>query len=184
MTDPATYPLRVFPSKEDGGFIAEAIDLPGCSAFGETAAEACAELQDAISAWIDAANTAGNVIPEPMNVAVASSYSGRLAVRLPRLLHATLSQQAREEGVSLNSYLISVLAEGAANARYAYAYKAGVKNLFFAKTEQHSIIISNVALHNEWFQSYPGNTILASVSESSNVPYIVATASQLEYKHG
>jgi predicted RNase H-like HicB family nuclease len=50
---------------ESEGFIAEAIDLPGCSAFGETQSEAIVELQNAIKAWIAAATAAGNAIPPP-----------------------------------------------------------------------------------------------------------------------
>jgi predicted RNase H-like HicB family nuclease len=65
VIDPSRYPAKVFWSDEDEGFIAEAIDLPGCSAFGETQSEAIAELQDAIRAWIAAATAAGNQVPQP-----------------------------------------------------------------------------------------------------------------------
>jgi predicted RNase H-like HicB family nuclease len=65
VIDTSRYPARVFWSDEDEGFIAEAIDLPGCSAFGETQSEATIELQDAIKAWIAAATAAGNAIPPP-----------------------------------------------------------------------------------------------------------------------
>ncbi|MFL5213269.1 MAG: type II toxin-antitoxin system HicB family antitoxin [Microvirga sp.] len=63
--DTSRYPARVFWSDEDEGFIAEAIDLPGCSAFGDTQSEAIIELQNAIKAWIEAATAAGNAIPPP-----------------------------------------------------------------------------------------------------------------------
>ena len=59
------YPAEVFWSDEDGGWIAVAPDLPGCSAFGESRPEALEELESAIEAWIDAARAAGNAIPEP-----------------------------------------------------------------------------------------------------------------------
>jgi antitoxin HicB len=65
VIDTSRYPARVFWSNEDDGFIAEAIDLPGCSAFGETQGEAIAELQNAIKAWIAAATAAGNEVPQP-----------------------------------------------------------------------------------------------------------------------
>ena len=65
MTNVERYPAQVFWSDEDGGFVAIATDLPGCSAFGETQHEALAELQDAIAAWMEAARSAGNPIPEP-----------------------------------------------------------------------------------------------------------------------
>jgi predicted RNase H-like HicB family nuclease len=44
------YLIEFFWSDEDQGFIAIAPDLPGCSAFGDTAAEAVRELEDAQSA--------------------------------------------------------------------------------------------------------------------------------------
>jgi predicted RNase H-like HicB family nuclease len=65
VTDTNRYPAQVFWSDEDEGFVAVATDLPGCSAFGDTQEEALAELRDAIEAWIEAAKSAGNAIPEP-----------------------------------------------------------------------------------------------------------------------
>ncbi len=63
MTEAQRYPAHVFWSEEDEGYIALAIDLPGCSAFGDTRSEALAELQDAIAAWIEAQRSAGNFDP-------------------------------------------------------------------------------------------------------------------------
>ena len=59
------YLIEVFWSDEDQGFIAIAPDLPGCSAFGETAAEAVRELDEAPSAWIQACQSSGDPIPAP-----------------------------------------------------------------------------------------------------------------------
>jgi predicted RNase H-like HicB family nuclease len=65
MIEADRYPLQVFWSDEDEGFIAAAPDLPGCSAFGETQAAALSEMQDAIAAWVEAMTAAGNPIPAP-----------------------------------------------------------------------------------------------------------------------
>jgi predicted RNase H-like HicB family nuclease len=62
------YPAQVFWSDEDNGFIALALDLPGCSAFGETKTQALEELDDAIEAWIAAATRAGNPVPKPSKI--------------------------------------------------------------------------------------------------------------------
>lgn len=59
------YPIEVFWSDEDQGFIAIARDLPGCSAWGETENQAINELHDAADAWMKAARTTGRAIPEP-----------------------------------------------------------------------------------------------------------------------
>lgn len=57
------YPVEVFWSEEDGGWIAIAPDLPGCSAFGESRPEALKGLEPTIEAWIEAAKAAGNPVP-------------------------------------------------------------------------------------------------------------------------
>jgi predicted RNase H-like HicB family nuclease len=110
VADPSRYPIEVFYSEDDGGFIAVAKDLPGCSAFGKTAAEAAAEIQDAIKAWQQAAKAAGNPIPEPSrHVDETILPSGKILLRIPRSLHASLIECAKIESVSLNQYLMSVL---------------------------------------------------------------------------
>ena len=102
------YPKQVFWSDEDEGFIAIAPDLPGCSAFGDSEADALAELDHAIEAWIDSAKAAGNNIPAPSSPA-PRAHSGRLLVRMPRSLHQELADGAQREGVSLNQFIIFVL---------------------------------------------------------------------------
>ena len=71
MTEVERYPANVFWSDEDEGFIAVAPDLPGCSAFGETQADALLQLHDAIRAWVAAARKAGNPIPKPSQPSVS-----------------------------------------------------------------------------------------------------------------
>jgi predicted RNase H-like HicB family nuclease len=107
--DTNRYPAQVFWSDEDEGFIALAPDLPGCSAFGDTQHEAIGQLHGAIAAWIQAAEAAGNPIPEPSKPAEPVQHSGKLLVRMPRELHANLVRSAAIEGVSLNQYLVYLL---------------------------------------------------------------------------
>ena len=61
------YPLRIAPlSAEDGGgFIAVALDLPGCMSDGETPEEALRNGYDAIESWLAAAQAHGIAIPPP-----------------------------------------------------------------------------------------------------------------------
>ena len=59
------YHINIFYSEEDGGYIADIPDLNSCSAFGETPEQALAELEQAKSAWLQAAREAGNPIPSP-----------------------------------------------------------------------------------------------------------------------
>jgi predicted RNase H-like HicB family nuclease len=59
------YHINIFYSEEDGGYIADIPDLEYCSAFGETAAEALKEIEQAKGAWLDAARKASRPIPPP-----------------------------------------------------------------------------------------------------------------------
>lgn len=59
------YRMHVFWSDEDGGFIAEALDLPGCSAWGKTEDDATTEARHAIAAWLRAARVGKHAIPAP-----------------------------------------------------------------------------------------------------------------------
>jgi len=60
------YLIELFWSSEDGGFIAVAPDLPGCSAFGETVADALREIEDAMRSWLQACQAMGRPLPVPM----------------------------------------------------------------------------------------------------------------------
>jgi predicted RNase H-like HicB family nuclease len=57
------YHINIFPSNEDGGYIADIPDLAHCSAFGETPEEALAEVLKAKTAWLEAAKAEGRPIP-------------------------------------------------------------------------------------------------------------------------
>jgi antitoxin HicB len=104
------YPIEVFWSEEDEGYIATVPDLLGCSAWGTTEAEAIAQAHDASTAWIKAAKAAGRTIPEPSPPLADANYSGRFLMRVPRHLHAELARTAKREGVSLNQYVLYLLA--------------------------------------------------------------------------
>jgi predicted RNase H-like HicB family nuclease len=124
VTDLSRYPTRIFWSDEDEGFIAEATDLPGCSALGETQEQALAELEDAKGAWIEAAQAAGNPIPTPSRPAEAS---GKMLLRMPKSLHARLTHSAAKEQVSINQYVVSVLSwnEGVVEHRHPATFYGG-----------------------------------------------------------
>ena len=104
------YPLEIFWSEEDEGFIAEVPDLPGCSAWGATEEKAAREAQKAIAAWLEAAQAAGMPIPAATVVEPVDRYSGKFVVRVPRTVHARLARKVKKEGVSLNQLIVSVLA--------------------------------------------------------------------------
>jgi predicted RNase H-like HicB family nuclease len=59
------YHINIFYSEEDEGYIADIPDLEYCSAFGETPAEALAQVEIAKAAWLEAAQAVGKPIPQP-----------------------------------------------------------------------------------------------------------------------
>jgi predicted RNase H-like HicB family nuclease len=59
------YHINRFWSEPDGAWIADVPDLQSCSAFGDTPAQAVAEIEQAIEAWLAVARTEGLAIPQP-----------------------------------------------------------------------------------------------------------------------
>jgi predicted RNase H-like HicB family nuclease len=57
------YPINLFYSEEDKGWIADIPDLPHCSAFGDSPMEALNQVLVAQEAWLEAARAAGHSIP-------------------------------------------------------------------------------------------------------------------------
>jgi len=111
VREQARYPKQVFWSDEDESFVAVASDLPGCSAFGESEAEALTELDHSIQAWIEAARRAGNPVPQPSRPAEENHFSGKVLLRMPKSLHRQLALTAEKEGVSLNQFLVFCLSQ-------------------------------------------------------------------------
>lgn len=59
------YEIILYWSAEDGIYIAEVPELPGCSAHGDSQQSALASAQEAMQLWIDTAREFGDAIPEP-----------------------------------------------------------------------------------------------------------------------
>jgi len=62
---PVKYEIIIYWSGEDGAFIAEVPELPGCAADGATYQEALANAEVIIDEWIETAKELGRPIPEP-----------------------------------------------------------------------------------------------------------------------
>lgn len=101
------YERKIFYSKEDNGWIALAPELPGCSAFGKTSDRALKELSTTIALWLETAKAKKWAVPKPL---ASKAVAGRILLRLPRELHQDYLSLATEEGISLNQYMLYVLA--------------------------------------------------------------------------
>ncbi|MBI5919314.1 MAG: type II toxin-antitoxin system HicB family antitoxin [Nitrosomonadales bacterium] len=115
-----TYPFEAYShvisplsQPEGGGFLITFPDLPGCMSDGATEIEAIANGRDAFLAWISARLDAGKEIPQPSyRPDSLPDVSGRFVTRLPKSVHAKLAERAKAEGVSLNTLVLTFVAEG------------------------------------------------------------------------
>jgi len=103
------FTVRTLPAEDGGGYLIEFPDVPGCISDGETPEEAIANGKDALQAMLLTKREFHDPIPAPGAVAHAS---GQWRQRIPKSLHARLAARAREEGVSLNALVTSMIAEG------------------------------------------------------------------------
>ena len=61
----AKYEMIIYWSDDDGAFIVEVPELPGCMADGRTYQEAVANAEAVIQEWIETAQELGRPIPKP-----------------------------------------------------------------------------------------------------------------------
>lgn len=110
MRDLSQYPfeIRPLPEGEGGGFLISFTDFSECISDGETIAEAIENGMDALQETIAALESLNMPVPEPDS---GGSYSGKFIQRVPKSIHARLVMRAKQEGVSMNSLVTSILAE-------------------------------------------------------------------------
>jgi antitoxin HicB len=103
------YSMQLFWSEEDGEYVALIPEFPHLNALAKTPEEAAREAQVVAGLFLEDMAEIGEQPPEPQ---VLSSFSGQIRVRMPRTLHQKLAGRARMEDVSLNTLMVSMLAEG------------------------------------------------------------------------
>lgn len=59
------YEVIIYWSQDDGVYIAEIPELPGCMAHGKDQREALSHVRQAAALWIKAAKEFGDIVPEP-----------------------------------------------------------------------------------------------------------------------
>jgi antitoxin HicB len=103
------YRMEVSFDAESGVWVIRFPELPGCTAHGHSPEEAIALGNEAKALWIETALEENQPVPRPLG---EPEYSGKLVLRLPKTLHEAAVRTAEREGVSLNAYLIQLVAEG------------------------------------------------------------------------
>jgi antitoxin HicB len=102
--------LRQLTEEEGCGWLASFPDLPGCMSDGQTAEEALHNAAEAETAWL--------AVSAKWGKAKKAEKPARLVARLPRSIHRTLQERASEEGVSINTLMVSLIAHGLGAMRH------------------------------------------------------------------
>ncbi|MEI6208334.1 MAG: type II toxin-antitoxin system HicB family antitoxin [Desulfuromonadales bacterium] len=107
------YGHVISPLSEDdgGGYMITFPDLTGCMSDGETLEETLINGRDAFNSWMAAQTDMGRSIPAPTHYD-EEGKPVKFVQRLPRSLHASLQARAKAEGVSLNTLVLTLIAEG------------------------------------------------------------------------
>lgn len=131
------YSRVLIPDVNSGTYAAEILEFPGCMSQGDTPNEAIANLEVAAKAWLEAAMDLKQSIPPPSQTV---SYGGKVLVRLPKSLHRQVSMVAEREGVSLNQFFVSTIAEKVG------AY--GILDRLTKRLDQHIVNIATYVASN------------------------------------
>ncbi len=97
--------IRPLSKEEGGGFLAEYPEIPGCMSDGATIEEAIANGREALRDCLAVFKESGRKAPK-LEVEAAQWRQ-----RLPRTLYMKLTEQAKREGVSINSLVTAIIAE-------------------------------------------------------------------------
>ena len=100
------YPFSVI-AEPDGGYVVTFPDLPGCMTQVEDIGEVGPVADEIRTLWIESAYENGLEIPPP---SYPEEHSGKFNLRLPKSLHRALAEAAERERVSLNQYVVALLA--------------------------------------------------------------------------
>jgi len=102
------YKYEIEP-QSDGTYFITVKELKGCMSEGQTISEAELMIKDAMESWLESMLECGNKIPLPESM--QKEVSGKILIRIPKKLHRKLIHESNKEGVSLNSYIISLLSQ-------------------------------------------------------------------------
>ena len=110
-----SYVIGPIAAVDGGGFLFTMPDFSGLMADGATVEEAVAQGRDAFVSVVSALVDMGREVPAPALRAddfAPASASGKFVARIPKTLHTQLTTRAKVEGVSLNTLVLTFIAEG------------------------------------------------------------------------
>lgn len=105
------YKLEITWSEEDGAWVVNVPELPGCATHGDTAEEAVAMAHEAIEGYIETLRKMGKPIPPPL---AERPFSGKIALRIDPNLHRDIALMAESQKLSVNTFIADRLRKAAA----------------------------------------------------------------------
>ncbi|MFX4313131.1 type II toxin-antitoxin system HicB family antitoxin [Enterobacter sp. 63] len=110
MFNAEEYTISVRKERMDGDvyWVARVEELPDIMEFGDTREDAYNLAIDTLTVGQEMCLTEGTTFPAP-KIFQEPHVSGRVTLRLPKSVHANCILRAEEEGVSLNSYILTCI---------------------------------------------------------------------------
>lgn len=140
-----TISVRKERMDDDIYWVARVEELPDVLEFGETRDEAYDLAIDTINVGQEMCLSEGTTFPSP-KIFSEASVSGRVTLRLPKSVHANCIRLAEEEGVSLNSYLLTCITS------YRSPQETVVRTSFFEDIRNSLISLANLRVNEALFE--------------------------------
>jgi|ERR1700722_13393528 len=172
MALPYTIVLR---RDSDGDVVARIEELRGCTAHGKSEAEAIDNLRDMQALWLEDCLESREPVPVP-EADEEPLPSGKWVQRVPRTLHKKLVKAAKDEDVSLNQLVTSMLSEaiGTRTGTQAMAMRFGALSTWPSDTWE-----PNINIGGEWLLEATGerkaDLVHALITAKRIVPRLAAT---------
>ena len=104
-----------YAENQDIYYVTRILELDGLIMIGDTPEEAVTELETVKKEWIESYLELGNKMPKPLK---SRKFSGQYRIRMEPSLHESLVLLAEIEGVSLNQFMVTRLAQAAGEKLY------------------------------------------------------------------
>lgn len=106
--------IRSLSEEDGGGYLATFAELGRMiTGLGDTREVALADLMASLPVLKKSFKEAGDAMPAPEVASPWQDFSGRVTLRIPKMLHSQLDRQAKAEDSSLNGYMSLLLQAGA-----------------------------------------------------------------------
>lgn len=141
---------------EDGSFFIKVKELEGCMSEGDNPEDAHRMIQDAMTCWIESMLEDGHEIPLPESMQ-EQEFSGRISIRIPRILHCELTNFASIEGLSLNAMIIHLLSKNLSVEKISNDIFKKIETIYESSNNNNAIKTSKIPilkLFNETHQRW------------------------------